>query len=190
MYKITHLKSKDIKELRLKILKENNNICPILKIPLDEKNAVLDHIHKAKQTDDITPTSGVIRDTIHNGANCFLGKIENAYKRYIPKDVNLTLPELLRLVADYVEKGAYVENNTIFSHPIENAGGDLIKIKKIPFSKTLYNKLKISCKENKVKIPAYNKIFNTRLYELCVRFNLLSPKDLEKFKQCVAVDNL
>lgn len=80
-----------------------------------------------------------------------------------------------------MEKGAYVENNTIFSHPIENAGGDLIKIKKIPFSKTLYKKLCIVCKENKLRIPAYNKIFNTRLYELCVRFELLSEVELEKF---------
>lgn len=169
--KIVHLKSKDIKGLREKLLKQNDNKCPILGIEITPKEAVLDHIHKRKQTDQISPNSGVIRNTIHNGANAFLGKIENGFKRYIPKDV-IGLPELLRSIADYIEKGAYVEDDTIFSHPSENAGGDMIKMQKLPLSKTRYEKLKALCKENKVKCPAYSKFITTKLDELLKRFGV------------------
>lgn len=169
--KIVHLKSKDIKGLREKLLEQNNNKCPILGIEITSKEAVLDHIHKRKQTDQISPNSGVIRNTIHNGVNALVGKIENAYIRFIPKDV-IELPELLRSIADYIEKGAYVEDDTIFSHPSENAGGDMIKMLKLPLSKTRYEKLKAACKENKVKCPAYSKFITTKLDELLKRFGV------------------
>ena len=169
--KITHLKSKDIKEFREKLLEKNGGKCPILGIKITPKEAVLDHIHKRKQTDDISETSGVIRNTIHNGVNAFVGKIENGYQRFIPKDC-VDLPTLLRNIADYIESGAYIENDTIFSHPTENAGGDMIKMKRIPLSKNRYEKLKNVCKENKIKCPAYNKFITTKINELLISFNL------------------
>ena len=169
--KIVHLKPKDIKVLREKLLEQNNNKCPILGIEITPKEAVLDHIHKRKLTDEISPNSGVIRNTIHNGVNAFVGKIENAYIRFIPKN-SQSLPELLRSIADYIEKGAYVEDDTIFSHPTENAGGDMIKMKRIPLSKSRYEKLKIKCKENKVKCPAYSKFITSKLDELLERFKI------------------
>ena len=171
MINIIHLKSKDIKIMREKLLELNQNKCPILGIEITPKEAVLDHIHKRKLSDDINESSGVVRNTIHNGANAFLGKIENAFKRYIPKDC-VDLPSLLRNVADYIEKGAYKENNTIFSHPTENAGGDMVKMKRIPLTKSRYEKLKVACKENKIKCPAYNKFITTKLNELLIRFSL------------------
>lgn len=170
--KIIHLKTKDIKILREKLLKENGYKCPILGIEITSKEAVLDHIHKRKLSDDIDENSGVIRNTIHNGVNAFVGKIENAYLRFIPKDCD-DLPTLLRNIADYIEKGAYKEDNTIFSHPTENAGGDMVKMKRIPFSKSKYEKLKLICKENKIKCPAYNKFLTSKTKELLEKFSLI-----------------
>lgn len=165
MKNITHLKTSQIKIFRNKLYKQNSFKCPILKVPLNEKDSVLDHIHKRKQTDEISENYGVIRNTIHNGANAFLGKIENAFIRYIPKDT-ITLPELLRNLADYVEKGQYVENNTIFSHPKENGNGDLLKMKKIPFHKTKYKKLCDKMLEAKKKPLKYNKFLTTKIQNL------------------------
>ena len=170
--KIKHLKYSEIKDLRNKLLKRNKGKCPVLKIELEESKAVLDHIHKAKKTDDINKYSGVIRNTIHSGANCFIGKVENAFKRFIPKDT-ITLPELLRNVANYIEFGGYVDNNTIFSHPSENFGGDMIKMKQIPFSKKLYKELESKCKEAKIKTPKYKPFLDSKLYSLLQKFSLI-----------------
>lgn len=172
MNKITHLKSKDLKTLRNKILKENNYTCPILKTPLSENKAVLDHIHKDKKTDDITEFKGVVRNTIHSNANVILGKVENAYKRFLSKDLNISLPDLLRSLADYIEKGAY-NDGSLYSHPTENGNGDLIKMKQIYFSKRLYNKLELECKKEKIKIPKYKQHLDEKSYTLLKKYNLI-----------------
>lgn len=172
---IKHLKTKDIKPLRDKLLKLNEGKCPILLTELDPKQAVLDHIHKQRKSDNITENAGVVRNTIDRNVNCMIGKIENAYKRYIPRDTN-DLPSLLRNIADYIEKGPYNENGVIFSHPTENGNGDLIKMKNIPFQKRLFNKLNLKLKENKKKTINYKKYLDSRIYQLLKEYCI---EDLE-----------
>lgn len=166
--KIKHLKTKDIKSFREKLYYQNNKKCPILNKEIKLEEAVLDHIHKQRITDNITEIAGVVRNTIHKNANLFLGKIENAYKRYIPKDIDL--PTLLRNTADYIEKGAYKEEGVVFSHPRENGNSDLIKMKRIPFSKRDFNNLNKALIEDKKKPIKYKKFLDTKIQKLLEKY--------------------
>ena len=66
--------------------------CPITKA--DMLDNVLDHCHE----------TGMVRGVLHRQSNAFLGKIENAWKRYCQKSSNVNLAEALRNMADYIEK--------------------------------------------------------------------------------------
>ena len=112
----------------------------------------------------------MIRNTIDTNANLFLGKIENAYKRYIQKDIDL--PTLLRNTADYIEKGAYKEDDIVFSHPRENGNSDLIKMKRIPFSKRDFNNLNKALIEDKKKPIKYKKFLDTKIQKLLEKYLL------------------
>ena len=167
---IKHLKSSEIKKFREKLYYQNNRIFPVLKKEIPLEKAVLDHIHKQRLSDDITENSGVIRNTIDRDVNCFIGKIENAYKRYIPKDIDL--PTLLRNTADYIEKGAYKEDGVVFSHPRENGNSDQIKMKRIPFSKRDFNNLNKALIEDKKKPIKYKKFLDTKIQKLLEKYLL------------------
>lgn len=68
--------------------------CPITKA--DMQDNVLDHCH----------TTGMVRGVLHRQSNAFLGKIENAWRRYCKKSSNVELATALRNMADYIEKEA------------------------------------------------------------------------------------
>ena len=110
------LSQSKLKEYRLKKLKENN-ICPILGIELTEETAVIDHKHRQRKTDEINEENGgLIRGVINRFANAFLGKIENNYRRY-GLHKYISLPELLRRLADYIENPPLYHEKLI--HPTE-----------------------------------------------------------------------
>ena len=131
------LKQKDITVLKEKLHKENNGVCPLLgkKVPLEQM--VLDHIHKLK-SEEYTEQKGTIRNAIEFRSNAMEGKIVNNWKRYFGADESnhpIPLPEFLRNLADYLEKGAYNDNGTYYIHPNE--------VPKQPkLTKRCYNKLK------------------------------------------------
>ena len=72
--------------------KHRPDYCPISKALMT--NPVIDHDH----------INGMVRGVIDGEANALMGRAENAYKRLSPrlKD-NITLPELLRNMADFIE---------------------------------------------------------------------------------------
>ncbi len=156
------MKASDTKELREKILKENNNICPIMNIEIDKDSAVLDHIHASEATGLGGEESyGCIRGTIHSYVNIVLGKIENSVVRtglsnYIKKlnseGVDISLAQILRNMADYLESGAYISEGFKYVHHTE-----VPKPKR--FTKTCYGKLVKELKKQgyKNKIPEYPK---------------------------------
>jgi hypothetical protein len=73
------LKQKDVKQIREELLKKNDGICPILKIPLDPSDAALDHAH---QDSEISETvEGQIRSTIHKYANSLEGTMRSRFRR-------------------------------------------------------------------------------------------------------------
>ncbi|MGB0273596.1 MAG: endonuclease domain-containing protein, partial [Opitutales bacterium] len=65
--------------------------CPITKASMQDN--VLDHCH----------SSGAVRGVLHRQSNAFLGKIENAWKRYCKRSSNVELAEALRNMADYLD---------------------------------------------------------------------------------------
>ena len=64
------LKTKDIREYRLRQLEAQGNLCALCQEPI-ETDAVLDHDHR----------SGFLRKVLHRGCNAMLGKIENNMAR-------------------------------------------------------------------------------------------------------------
>jgi hypothetical protein len=156
--KFIEMKSKDIKSLKEKLWLKNNKKCPLLEIDVKLDKMALDHIHKLV-AEPYSEQKGTIRDAIEFRANALEGKITNNWQRYFGADKSkhpISLPNYLRNLADYLEKGAYSEDETFFVHPNE-----VPKPKKV--SKRNYNKLKKlylnELKEGNVrkKFPEYPK---------------------------------
>jgi hypothetical protein len=127
------LKQKDIKPLRDKILKEQNNRCLICgKVP---KVACLDHHHKKR----INGT-GQVRGVLCSSCNIFIAKSENNSIRYGISQEDL--PQILRNIAKYLEKEQYP-----YIHPSEAPPPKKLK-------KSSYNKLKKVYTQRKA-FPAY-----------------------------------
>ncbi len=85
----------DKKRVRDDLLKEQNYICPISKVKITAKDAVLDHAH-----DD----TNLVRAVLHRQANSFIGIIERAWKRCLSWWWNGTLSDALRNTADFLER--------------------------------------------------------------------------------------
>ena len=147
---IIYLKQSELKDLREKILKKNNYICPICerKISIDE--AVVDHIHGSHKS--LYPeTNKLIRNVICRTCNIILGKIENIYIRS-PKEYKeqVDLEKILQNISIYIN--TYKEKNNFdmyLVHPTE------WKPKKI--KKSSFNKLKKLVKEKYNKELVYPK---------------------------------
>ena len=93
------LKSKDIPVYRKKILKEDQDgLCAICGNP--PRTPCLDHHHKKK-----IKGTGRIRGVVCSNCNVFLAKSENNAVRYGISHEEL--PEILRSMADYLEKDQY-----------------------------------------------------------------------------------
>lgn len=151
--KFIEMKQKDIKILKEKIWLQNNKKCPLLNIELPLESFALDHIHRLKSEEN-SINKGVIRNSIEFRANAMEGKISNNWKRYFGADEDkhpISLPNFLRNLADYLEKGAYCETldneDTYYIHPNEVA-------KEPKLMKSSYNEL-VKINNNKLKIPEW-----------------------------------
>lgn len=92
---IYHLYSAiDVKKWRTALHKEQDGCDALTGLPLDSKDAVMDHNHKTHK----------VRGVIHRQANAVLGKIENMWTRYLKFWYPGTLPQFLRQCANYLEK--------------------------------------------------------------------------------------
>lgn len=140
VYQLTN--SDQVKALRDKILKEQNNKCLLCGREIQEGKAVLDHSHRGANGG-----TGLIRGVLCSGCNQFLGKIENNLLR------NGLTPELLRVVLPNLSNYVLEQKHKPYVHPDHNPKPQRLKI-------TSYNKLVKLCKENnypKSKIPEYPK---------------------------------
>lgn len=147
------MKSTDLKDWRLKVWEENGKKCPVLGKEIPFENTTADHIHKLK-SEQFSEQKGTLRGAIDFRCNVIEGKVTNAFKRVFSADASkhpITLPELLRNLADYIEKGAYTDSEgKYYVHPNE-----VPKTPKIKKSK--YNTLKKEYKKSgkKAKFPEY-----------------------------------
>jgi hypothetical protein len=114
------LKRKELKEYRENKLKENDYRCLICNRKIDLNEAVVDHIHGSHKS--IYPeTNKLVRGVICSDCNILLGKIENQFLRSSKKyKENNKLPDILRKMADYIEKYQNLDNfDEILIHPTE-----------------------------------------------------------------------
>lgn len=82
----------DVKEERTKRLKHQNNIDPITKEVISFGKGALDHDHK---TDSV-------RAVLHSQNNAALGKVENAFQRYVKPFFNITITEWLTSMGEFL----------------------------------------------------------------------------------------
>lgn len=168
---LIQMKQNDIKTLKEKLWLENNKKCPLLDIEVPLDKMALDHIHKLK-SEDPSEQKGTIRNAIEFRANAMEGKITNNWKRYFGSDEAnhpINLPDFLRNLADYLEKGAYNNNGIFYIHPSEKQVEQNI-------SKRQYNKLAKLYKKSgkKKKFPDYPKSskLTVELGKLFEEFNI------------------
>ena len=95
--------TKDVARVREKLYKEQGGIDLITGLEIPDKQAVLDHCHDSQ----------FVRAVLHRQTNAVLGKIENAYIRYIKWWYDGTLSDFLRGCADYLDK----EHEQKYLHP-------------------------------------------------------------------------
>jgi hypothetical protein len=149
------MKQTDIKSLREKLWLQNNKICPITKITLNEDEIALDHAHKLN-SEDYSKDKGTCRDSISKKANVIEGKFINSFKRMYGSDESkwvISPEEFLRNLADYYSKGSYIdEDGYYYIHPSEVS-------KEPKLMKSSYNKLKKLYKNSnkRGKFPEYPK---------------------------------
>ena len=95
--------TKDITKHRNSILEEQGGVCAICKLTC--KKYVLDHQHKRKRSDENGVNgNGCIRGVLCDGCNRIEGKVWNNAIRFGKHEM---LPQLLRNMADYLERETY-----------------------------------------------------------------------------------
>ena len=107
--------TKDVQKVREQLYKEQEGIDPITKLPIPDKQKVLDHDH----------SNHYVRAVLHRQTNAVLGKIENLWTRYLSWWFTGTLSDFLRGCADYIEK----------EHPKEYLHPTFIKSLQVQFNK-------------------------------------------------------
>jgi Recombination endonuclease VII len=150
----------DLRKVRLKLLEQQEfeDLCTGL--PLEVKDSVTDHCHDSQY----------VRGILSRQINTFIGKAENNYKRMIPWWCNIPLPELLRLIAAYLER----EDDTTYLHP------SWIKSCKVHF-----NKLSESEKAQALKLMKQPEGKNGKERKEIFRKALLSRK--YKYKEVLSL---
>lgn len=89
------VKPSQYKKVREDFIEKQNNKCAILKETLI--NPVLDHSHKGCDNE------GRVRGVLESIVNLAEGHINKIWKKHLEKNTELTLPEFLRNLADYLE---------------------------------------------------------------------------------------
>jgi len=145
---LKQLKTSEVKNLREKLHKEQNEICPICKEKIEYSDTTLDHQHKLFKDQEIGENgAGLCRGVICRNCNSWEGKITNSYRRLGLHKKDISLPELLRNLADYLD-----QDNLPYIHPTEKPKDKKLK-------KSSYNKLvkELKNSEYRKKIPVFPK---------------------------------
>lgn len=125
------LKQSEIKDLRLKILKEQDYRCPLCgKVITEDDRITLDHQHKLRKSDpNGVDGNGQVRGVLCSDCNCLEGKITNNANRFLHQPSKEVKMMWLSNLIEYYKKPLYD-----FIHPSE------VK-KEPPVSKKNFNKL-------------------------------------------------
>lgn len=94
---------KDTKRVREQLFEEQKGLDTVTGLEIPQKQVVLDHNHSTQ----------FVRAVLHRQVNTAVGKVENAYIRYLKYWYPDDLPTFLRKLADYLEK----PDDDRFIHP-------------------------------------------------------------------------
>lgn len=95
---VKHLyNQKEINELKEKLWSENEFVCWLTGQPIELREAVLDHDHDTQ----------FVRGAIHRQANAALGKIENAFNRYIAWWYTGDIHDFLKDIREYISDSEF-----------------------------------------------------------------------------------
>ena len=146
--KLKELNWPQLKKLRKVQWLKQNKMCCILKKEIPYDKAVFDHLHKKKGEKIGEDGKGLLRGVLHSQANVFEGKILRLYIRYGLHKL-ISLPELLRNTADYIE---HPPMEPEYIHPSERV---FEKLKKSEYNKVRKDYFKMYPK--KKSFPEYPK---------------------------------
>ena len=153
MIELKQISYNQLKIIRYKQWQKQNEICPILKQKISYEEAVADHKHKTQMEVLGEDGKGLLRGVIHNQANVMEGKIARLYKRCGLHKFNISLPELLRSIADYLEQCPMQFDDIRYVHPNERPKAK--KIGKRDFNRIV--KLYFKMFPKRRKLPVYPK---------------------------------
>lgn len=165
--KAKKLTSTDLKKIRSVYHLIQNHTCPILKQKYPENNMVVDHLHTKHANLLNLDYPGCVRGIIHRQANSFEGKIVNLMIRLGLHKFDISLPQLLRNTADYLERPPmpFIHPNEVPREP------KLTKISYNRLKKKMTSLGKTNCpcypKSGKLTVPL-KKCFD--LYEIIPEF--------------------
>lgn len=144
------LKSINIKNLRNQWLKEQNFLDPISKRKIKIPN--LDHCHD----------TGFCRGVLDREENAFLGKVENAYKRFL-KHKGVSIDEILLGVIEYLSSNKFGEQ---ILHP-KSVSKEIKRFsyltKSLQFSLLVFLGQKVIPDDKKKRISLYRSILNKNI---------------------------
>lgn len=114
--------AQDVKEIREKLLTEQKFKDLLTGLPLNQKQAVLDHCHKSQY----------VRAVLDRQSNAVLGKLENLYTQYLSYWYDGSLSDFLRKSADYLD----LKHSNQYVHPawlkrVQIDFGKLISVQQI-----------------------------------------------------------
>ena len=164
--KLKQVSYKELKDIKKELLEEQGYICPISQKPLKmDKEAVVDHKHKLFKDQPLGEDgAGLIRGILDFRVNAWEGKVFNSFKRLGLHKFDASLPDMLRRLADYLEK-----ETTNYIHPAE-------KPKEKKLGKRKFNKIaKLYAKEKpKAKPLEYpkSKKITKKILELSKKYNI------------------
>lgn len=95
--------TKDVAVVRAQLIEEQESLCALTRTEILPRQAVTDHNHQ----------SLFVRGVLNRATNSVLGKIENAYARYLAHWWKGSLSDFLRLAANYLEE----PDNLRWRHP-------------------------------------------------------------------------
>lgn len=156
---------KDTARVRELLLKGQKGKCLITKKLIPKGKAALDHNHKTQ----------FVRGVLHTHSNVMLGKIENAWDRYMVWWCPVSLPEFLRGTADFLDR----EQPKDYVHPafVKKLEIEFKKLKEPKKNSLLSKYTDTSCSNATERLKAFKKLVSRKdkSFEAWI-------KELDKYK--------
>lgn len=158
----------DVKRVREELEKYQGGIDPILKEPFKETTC-LDHDHLSQK----------VRGVLGRNSNAFEGKVQRGFLRCLKWQTDLTLPQILRNMAEYLEQD--FSNNPHHPAWIKRVQIDFAKLsasRQIDVLNSL-SKINATYKNKREREEAFKKIILERKYKFVDIVEVLNGKTIQ-----------